>query len=247
MRFFLDTGNVDEIRQAYEWGILDGVTTNPTLAAKEGRTFRGLIEEIASIVDGPVSAETVSLDKEGMLAEARAVCSWASNIVAKIPMTANGLAAVRQLSEEGIPTNVTLVFSATQGLLAAKAGATFVSPFLGRLDDVAADGMQVVRDLADIFSIYGYETEVLAASIRHPLHVVEAAKAGADVATMPLKVMEQLMKHPLTDLGLERFLSDWKKVPNYETAFELDKLPVASKNGKTGKVGKKSKKLEPSL
>lgn len=224
MKFFLDTANIDEIRQAAAWGILDGVTTNPTLASKEGRTFRGLIEEIAGMVNGPVSAETVSLTTEGMVAEARAVCSWADNVVAKIPMTAAGLAAVRQLSEEGIPTNVTLVFSATQGLLAAKAGATFVSPFLGRLDDISHDGMQVVRDLAEIFYTYGYETEVLAASIRHPLHIIEAAKAGADVATMPFKVMEMMLKHPLTDSGLERFLSDWKKVPNYETAFELDKV-----------------------
>lgn len=234
MKFFLDTGNVDEIRKAYDWGILDGVTTNPTLAAKEGRTFRGLIEEIASIVDGPVSAETVSLDKEGMIAEARAVCSWAPNIVAKIPMTPNGLAAVRQLSDEGIPTNVTLVFSASQGLMAAKAGATFVSPFLGRLDDISEDGMQVVRDLAQIFATYGYETEVLAASIRHPLHIVQAALAGADVATMPFKIMEQLFKHPLTDAGLERFLADWKKVPNYETAFELDKVASGVTAGGNG-------------
>jgi len=231
MKFFLDTGNVDEIRTANAWGILDGVTTNPTLAAKEGRSFRGLIEEIAKIVDGPVSAETVSLDVEGMLAEARAVTSWAPNIVAKIPFTANGLTAVHQLSQEGIATNVTLIFATPQGLMAAKAGATFVSPFLGRLDDIGIDGMQVVRDLSEIFMTYGYETEVLAASIRHPLHIIEAAKAGADVATMPFKVMEQLLHHPLTDAGLERFLKDWQKVPNYATAFELEQIIADKTNG----------------
>jgi transaldolase len=235
MKFFLDSGNVDEMRTANSWGILDGVTTNPTLAAKEGRTFRDLIEEIASIVDGPVSAETVSLDVEGMVAEARAVTSWAPNIVAKIPMTANGLAAVHQLSQEGVATNVTLVFSTTQGLMAAKAGAVFVSPFLGRLDDISTDGMQVVRDLAEIFMTYGYEAEVLAASIRHPLHVIEAARAGADIATMPFKVMEQMIHHPLTDAGLERFLTDWKKVPNYATAFELDKVVAGKANGSKAK------------
>ncbi len=221
MKFFLDTADVDEIRQAVAWGVLDGVTTNPTLASREQRSFREMIEEIASIVDGPVSAETVSLDVEGMIAEARAVTSWASNVVAKIPMTANGLTAVRQLADEGVPTNVTLVFSATQGLMAAKAGATFVSPFLGRLDDVSADGMQVVRDLSEIFTIYDYEAEIIASSIRNPLHIIAAAKAGADVATIPFKVLEQMLHHPLTDAGLERFLSDWKKVPGYKTAFEL--------------------------
>lgn len=228
MKFFLDTGNVAEIRQALAWGILDGVTTNPSLAAKEGRTFRGLIEEIASIVAGPVSAETVSLDVAGMVAEARAVTSWAPNVVAKIPMTGNGLTAVRQLAEEGVPTNVTLVFSTTQGLMAAKAGATFVSPFLGRLDDISSDGMQVVRDLAEIFTLYGYKAEIIASSMRHPLHVIEAAKAGADVATLPFKVLEQMLHHPLTDAGIERFLADWKKVPGYETAFELESLAAAS-------------------
>lgn len=221
MKFFLDTANVDEIRQAVAWGVLDGVTTNPTLASKEGRSFREMIEDIASIVDGPVSAETVSLNVEGMMAEARAVTSWAPNVVAKIPMTGHGLTAVRRLADEGVPTNVTLVFSATQGLMAAKAGATFVSPFVGRLDDISVDGMQVVRDLAEIFTIYGYEAEIIASSMRHPLHIIEAAKAGANIATLPFKVLEQMVRHPLTDAGIERFLSDWTKVPGYATAFQV--------------------------
>ncbi len=219
MKLFLDTANVSEIRQAAQWGILDGVTTDPSLAAKEGRPFREMIEEIASIIDGPIMAATVSADTQGMIEEARVVAGWARNVIAKLPMTANGLAAARQLSAEGIPTDVTLVFSAAQGLMAAKAGATFVSPFVSRLNDIHSDGLAVVRDLAQVFSTYGFETEVLAASIHHPLLVVEAAKAGADAATMPFHVLEQMLHHPLTDEGIERFLNDWKRMPNYAAAY----------------------------
>ena len=210
MKIFLDTANVNEIRQAHALGVLDGVTTNPTLVAKEKRDFRETIVEIASIVDGPVSAEVVSLDWEGMVREGREYASWAPNVVVKCPLTADGLRATKVLSGEGIKVNVTLVFSVNQGLLAAKAGATFVSPFLGRLDDIGHDGMQVVRDLRQIYATYGFGAEIIAASIRHPLHVVEAAKAGAHIATMGWKVLEQMLKHPLTDVGLERFLADWK-------------------------------------
>ena len=219
MKFFLDTANVDEIREAVQWGILDGVTTDPSLAVKERRPFREMIQEIASIIDGPIMAATVSTDTRGMIEEARAVAGWAPNVIAKIPMSANGLAAIRQLAAEGIPTDVTLVFSVAQGLMAAKAGATFVSPLVGRLNDINSDGIAVVRDLAQVFSFYGFETEVLAASIHHPLHVVEAAKVGADAATMPFHVLEQMLHHPLTDQGIERFQADWKTMPNYATAF----------------------------
>ncbi len=211
MKFFLDTAFVEEIREVAGWGILDGVTTNPTLVAKTGRKYREVLEEICSIVEGPVSAEVLSLDYEGMVKEARELAKIAPNIAVKIPMTKEGLKAVKTLSGEGIKTNVTLVFSPSQALLAAKAGATFVSPFVGRLDDISHDGMQLIEDVVEIFANYGFATEVIVASVRHPRHVVEAAKMGAHIATVPFKVMEQLLKHPLTDIGIERFLSDWKK------------------------------------
>ncbi|MBI2940857.1 MAG: fructose-6-phosphate aldolase [Chloroflexi bacterium] len=210
MKFFLDTANVNEIRQAADLGVLDGVTTNPSLVAKEKRDFRETIIEICGIVDGPVSAEVVSLDWQGMVEEARATATWAPNVVIKIPLTADGLKATKILCQGGIRINATLVFSVPQGILAAKAGAAFVSPFLGRLDDIGHDGMEVVRELRQIYQTYGFSTEIIAASIRHSRHVVEAAKAGAHIATLPWKTLEQLVKHPLTDIGLERFLADWR-------------------------------------
>jgi len=212
VRFFLDTANLEEIRTAASWGILDGVTTNPTLVAKEGREHRAQIEEICGIVSGPVSVETTTADADGMIREGEAFATWAPNVVVKVPVTPDGIRALRALRAKGIPVNVTLIFSLPQALLAAKAGATYVSPFVGRLDDAGNDGMQVVRDICAAFSTYGVETQVLAASLRHPMHIVEAAQAGAAVATMPFKVMEQLFKHPLTDVGLERFLADARRL-----------------------------------
>ncbi|MBE7556027.1 MAG: fructose-6-phosphate aldolase [Anaerolineales bacterium] len=214
MKIFLDTAVLDEIRTAASWGILDGVTTNPTLAAKAGRAFQENILAISEIIGerATVSAETVSLEAEAMVREAKLVTSWAPNVIAKIPCTPEGIKAVWQCTKAGIPTNVTLVFNATQGLLAMKAGATYVSPFVGRLDDTGQNGMEVVEQLAQIKRIYGFTTEVLAASIRHPLHVIEAALAGADIATMPFSVLMQIVKHPLTDAGLERFLKDWQTI-----------------------------------
>ena len=212
MQFFLDTGSLEEIRTAQSWGILDGVTTNPTLVAKEGQDHRALIEEICRITSGPVSVETTTIDAEGMVREGEVFATWAPNVVVKVPVTREGLSALRALRAKGIPVNVTLTFSVPQALLVAKAGATYVSPFVGRIDDTGADGMQVVRDICAIYSTYGFETKVLAASLRHPVHVVEAAKAGAHIATMPFKVMEQLFKHPLTDVGLERFLADARRL-----------------------------------
>lgn len=214
MHFFIDTANIDEIKQAIDWGILDGVTTNPTLAAKTGRPFMDVVKDILSIVDGPVSLETVSLDTEGMVKEGRFLAELGDNVVVKIPMTKEGMKAVNILEEEGIPTNVTLIFSPMQALIAAKAGASYVSPFIGRLDDISTDGMNLVRDIRTIFDNYGYETEIIAASIRHPIHVLEAAKAGADIATIPFNVLEALFRHPLTDIGIDKFLKDWEKVPN---------------------------------
>ncbi|ACG57502.1 transaldolase [Hydrogenobaculum sp. Y04AAS1] len=214
MQFFIDTANIDEIKQAIDWGILDGVTTNPTLAAKTGRPFMDVVKDILSIVDGPVSLETVSLDTEGMVKEGRFLAELGDNVVVKIPMTKEGMKAVNILEEEGIPTNVTLIFSPMQALIAAKAGASYVSPFIGRLDDISTDGMNLVRDIRTIFDNYGYETEIIAASIRHPIHVLEAAKAGADIATIPFNVLEALFRHPLTDIGIDKFLKDWEKVPN---------------------------------
>ncbi|EAE1645993.1 fructose-6-phosphate aldolase [Listeria monocytogenes] len=208
MRFFIDTANVEEIKKANRMGFIAGVTTNPSLVAKEGRDFNEVIQEITSIVDGPISGEVVSLEADEMIAEGRVIAKIHPNMVVKIPMTGEGLAAVKVLTEEGIKTNVTLVFSATQALLAARAGATYVSPFLGRLDDIGDDGLVLIRDIADIFEIHGIPTEIISASVRHPIHVIECAKAGADIATVPFKVFEQMLKHPLTDSGIDKFLAD---------------------------------------
>ncbi|HFK0746337.1 TPA: fructose-6-phosphate aldolase [Listeria monocytogenes] len=210
MRFFIDTTNVEEIKKANRMGFIAGVTTNPSLVAKEGRDFNEVIQEITSIVDGPISGEVVSLEADEMIAEGRVIAKIHPNMVVKIPMTGEGLAAVKVLTEEGIKTNVTLVFSATQALLAARAGATYVSPFLGRLDDIGDDGLVLIRDIADIFEIHGIPTEIISASVRHPIHVIECAKAGADIATVPFKVFEQMLKHPLTDSGIDKFLADWE-------------------------------------
>ncbi|EAD1588533.1 fructose-6-phosphate aldolase [Listeria monocytogenes] len=210
MRFFIDTANVEEIKKANRMGFISGVTTNPSLVAKEGRDFNEVIQEITSIVDGPISGEVVSLEADEMIAEGRVIAKIHLNMVVKIPMTGEGLAAVKVLTEEGIKTNVTLVFSATQALLAARAGATYVSPFLGRLDDIGDDGLVLIRDIADIFEIHGIPTEIISASVRHPIHVIECAKAGADIATVPFKVFEQMLKHPLTDSGIDKFLADWE-------------------------------------
>ncbi len=213
MRLFLDTANIDEIREAVSWGVISGVTTNPTLLAKEqGRTLAEIVSEITRIVPGPVSIEAVSLDAPAMIEEARRLAAMAANAVVKIPMTIDGLKAVKALAGEGVRTNVTLVFSANQALLAALAGATYVSPFIGRIDDTGHDGMQVVWDIAEVFQLHALETEIIAASIRHPLHVIDAAKAGADIATAPMKVLKAMAGHPLTDRGVEMFLSDWEKV-----------------------------------
>ncbi|NPA32021.1 MAG: fructose-6-phosphate aldolase [Aquificae bacterium] len=213
MKIFLDTANVEEIKKAQEWGVLDGVTTNPTLIAKTGKPFKQVVSEILDLVEGPVSLETVSLDAEGMIREGRLLADMGENVVVKIPMTPEGLKAVQVLESEGIPTNVTLVFSPTQALLAAKAGASYVSPFVGRLDDISSKGMELIRDIREIFLNYEFDTEIIVASVRHPMHVLESALIGADICTMPFKVLEQLFKHPLTDIGLERFLKDWEKVP----------------------------------
>jgi len=213
MRIFIDTANLDHIREVNSWGILDGVTTNPSLIAKEGCDFKDRVNAICAIVDGPISAEAVSMDSEGMVREARELSKLHENVIVKIPMTAEGLKAVKVLSSEGIKTNVTLVFSANQALLAAKAGATYVSPFVGRLDDISHNGMDLVRDIVEIFTIYGFETQVIAASIRHPVHVTEAALAGAHVATVPYEVLKKMLKHNLTDEGIQKFLKDWEKVP----------------------------------
>ncbi|MDO8140555.1 MAG: fructose-6-phosphate aldolase [Candidatus Brocadiales bacterium] len=213
MKFFIDTADVKEIREAHSLGILDGVTTNPSLIAKTGRPFRETIEEICSIVDGPVSAEVVSLDAEGMLKEARELAKIADNIVVKIPLIKNGLKAVKRLTEEGIKTNVTLCFSSNQALLAAKAGGTYVSPFVGRLDDRGQVGMELIQEIRNIYDNYGFQTEIIVASIRNPIHVRDAAMMGADVATIPFNVFDMLVQHPLTDDGVKRFLADWEKVP----------------------------------
>lgn len=213
MQIFMDSANVKAIRDAVEHGLIDGVTTNPSLIAKEGGDFRSVIEQICQIVPGPVSVEVVGTTYEQMMTEGREIAKIADNVVVKIPMLKEGLRAVRALSQEDIRVNVTLVFSAAQGLLAAKAGATYVSPFVGRLDDIAHVGMDIVRDIVAIYQNYALPAQVLAASLRHPVHFVEAALAGAHVVTVPPAVLEQLVKHPLTDVGLERFLADWKKVP----------------------------------
>lgn len=214
MKFFIDTASVSEIREAAALGLLDGVTTNPSLLSKEKGDPREILREITKIVDGPVSAEVTALDHDGMIAQALELRKLAENIVVKIPMTLEGLRALRTLSGQGIPTNCTLIFNATQALMAAKAGATFASPFVGRLDDISTDGMQLIEQICTIYRNYDYDTQVLVASVRHPIHVVQAALMGADVVTMPAKVIQQLAAHPLTDIGLERFLADWEKVKN---------------------------------
>ncbi len=212
MKFFLDTANLDEIKQGVAWGIIDGVTTNPSLVAKEGVDFFSRIKEICSIVNGSVSAEVTATDFEGMVREGHVLAKLHKNVTIKIPLIPAGIQACKALSSEGHAVNVTLCFSASQALLAAKAGATYVSPFVGRLDDVSQDGMQLIRDIVKIYGNYGYKTQVLAASLRHPIHVVDSALAGAHVGTMPFTVMKMLFNHPLTDIGLKRFLEDWEKV-----------------------------------
>lgn len=211
MKFFLDSANLEEIRKANELGVIAGVTTNPSLAAQEGGDFAALLPKIAEMVDGPVSAEVIGTTAAAMVSEATALAAAAPNVVIKIPLTAEGLKAVKILAGRGIKTNVTLIFSVSQALLAARAGCAYVSPFIGRLDDISHDGMEVVRDIAGIFSRHGIGAEIIAASIRHPRHVVEAAKAGAHIATVPYKVIEQMIRHPLTEQGLEKFLSDWQR------------------------------------
>lgn len=213
MKFFIDTANIAEIKEAVSLGLIDGVTTNPSLVSRENREFRELIKEICTIVDGPVNAEVISLDAGGMVKEARELSPIHENIVVKIPMTPEGLKAVKSLSKEGIKTNVTLIFSASQALLAAKAGAAYVSPFVGRLDDVSYAGMELIGQIRTIFDNYGYTTEIIVASIRSPVHVVDSAMIGADVATIPFKVLLQLAQHPLTDIGIRKFMEDWQKVP----------------------------------
>jgi transaldolase len=212
MKFFIDTANVKEIREAASLGVVDGVTTNPSLIAREGRDFKQVISEICSIVDGPISAEAVSLNADEMVAEGSELAKIHKNIVVKLPMTKDGLKATKVLAEQGIKVNMTLVFSPTQALLAAKVGAAYVSPFVGRLDDISHYGMDLVRQIIAIFDNYGYDTEVIVASVRNPVHVVDAALAGAHIATIPFSVIDQLVKHPLTDIGIEKFLADWKKL-----------------------------------
>jgi len=213
MKFFIDTANIKEIKEAWEIGVIDGVTTNPSLIARENKEPTKLFKEICDIVDGPVNAEVVSLDADGMVKEGKKLAKIHKNIVVKVPMTVDGLKAVKQLSALKIKTNVTLIFSANQALLAAKAGATYVSPFVGRVDDISGYGIEIVSQILEIYDNYGYETEIIVASIRNPLHVLDSARMGAHVATIPFKVIEQLSKHPLTDIGLKNFLADWEKVP----------------------------------
>ena len=214
MRFFIDTANVEDIRKANEMGVICGVTTNPSLIAKEGRDFKEVIQEITSIVDGPISGEVkaTTLDAENMIKEAREIAAIHPNMIVKIPMTVEGLKACHQCAKEGIKTNITLIFTATQALLAARAGATYVSPFLGRLDDISVDGLDLIRNIADIFAINNIDSQIICASVRHPIHVMQCALAGADIATVPYKVIEQMTHHPLTDAGIEKFQADYKKV-----------------------------------
>lgn len=211
MKFFIDTANINEIKEAHSMGMVDGVTTNPSLIAKEGRDFKEIIQEICAVVDGPISAEVISLDAEGMLKEARDLAGIHANIVVKIPMTVDGLKATRQLTQEEIKTNVTLVFSPLQALMAAKAGATFVSPFVGRLDDLSQEGLLLVEQIVEIYSNYAFDTEIIVASVRNPLHVLDSALIGADIATIPFDVLAKLAAHPLTDKGIKAFLDDWEK------------------------------------
>jgi transaldolase len=211
MKFFIDTANIEEIKKAVDMGMVDGVTTNPSLIARENKPFVEIIKDICKIVDGPISAEVIALDAEGMVREGRELAAIHSNIVIKIPMTTEGLKAVKKLADEKIRTNVTLIFSASQALMAAKAGASYASPFVGRLDDISQNGMDLISDIMNIYDNYGYATEVIVASIRNPIHVVDAALLGAHIATIPFKVIAQLARHPLTDLGMEQFLADWEK------------------------------------
>ena len=211
MKLFIDTANIEEIKEAASWGILDGVTTNPSLIAKEGRDFQEVIKEIVEIVDGPISAEVIALDADKMVEEGEELAKIHKNIVIKVPMTKEGLKATKVFSQKGIPVNVTLVFSANQALLAAKAGATYVSPFLGRVDDIGSTGMDLIEEIISIFNIHGLDTQTIAASVRHPLHVTDAALAGSHVATVPFKVLKMMTDHPLTDIGIEKFLADWNK------------------------------------
>ena len=210
MRFFIDTANIEEIKEANELGVICGVTTNPSLIAKEGRDFIEVVKEISTIVDGPISAEVISLDHKGMVEEADKLSKIHKNIVIKLPMTLEGLKATKILSQKGIKTNVTLIFSATQALLAARAGATYVSPFVGRLDDIGQDGLSLIEEIVDIFNVNSIETQIIVASVRNPIHVAQAARMGADIATVPYKVITQMTKHPLTDKGIENFLKDWE-------------------------------------
>ncbi|MBT4916806.1 fructose-6-phosphate aldolase [Candidatus Peregrinibacteria bacterium] len=220
MEFFLDTANLEDIKKYAAWGIIDGVTTNPSLIAKEGVSLEDRIKEITDVVDGPISAEAISEDADGMLREGRIYAAWHPNIFVKVPMTAEGLKAVKMFTEEGIKTNVTLVFSLGQAILAAKAGATLVSPFVGRLDDISEEGMALIEDIVTAYRNYGFETKVLVASIRHPRHVMDAALIGADICTMPPSVLEQLVHHPLTDKGIEKFMADWETVKNLQAPAE---------------------------
>lgn len=213
MKFFIDTADVREIREAHELGLVDGVTTNPSLIAKSGRKFKDVIKEIVSIVDGPISAEVIALDAKGMLKEAKELAKIHKNIVVKVPMTPEGLKATKALTDLGIKTNVTLIFTPMQALLAAKAGASYVSPFVGRLDDISQDGMGIIEEIRTIFDNYGYMSEIIVASVRNPIHVLDSALIGADIATIPYSVMIQLAKHPLTDAGIHKFLADWESVP----------------------------------
>ncbi|SDY69224.1 transaldolase [Proteiniborus ethanoligenes] len=213
MKLFIDTANIEEIKEINDWGVICGVTTNPSLIAKEGRDFKEVIHEIVSIVDGPISAEVISLNADGMVEEALELAQIHKNIVIKIPMTKDGLKAVSILNKKGIKTNVTLIFSASQALLAARAGATYVSPFVGRMDDISNEGIDIIEDIVDIFDLHGIGTEIISASIRHPMHVIDSAKAGAHIATIPYNVFQTMVKHPMTDLGIERFLKDWEGVP----------------------------------
>lgn len=210
MRFFIDTANVEEIKEANELGVICGVTTNPSLIVKEGRDFIQVVKEITEIVDGPISAEVISLDHEGMIKEAEKLSQIHKNIVVKIPMTAEGLKATKVLSKKGIKTNITLIFSAGQALLAARAGATYVSPFVGRIDDIGKNGLELIEEIVEIFSVNAIETQIIVASVRNPIHVLEAARLGADIATVPLKVIKQMISHPLTDRGIEGFMKDWE-------------------------------------
>ena len=238
MKIFLDSANLNELREAVSWGAIDGVTTNPSLVAKEGREFFPLLKEICQTVNGPVSMETVSRDAAGMVEEGRTFAKLHPNIVVKCPLTKEGLKATRQLTSEKIRVNVTLCFSATQALLAAKAGAYFVSPFVGRLDDISHDGMALIGDIKTIYGNYGFSTQVLVASVRHPLHVLEAARLGADIATMPFAVLEALVKHPLTDLGLDRFLNEWEKLPPEAKTWQSNSRTTAAARPRAQKTSR---------